>query len=170
MYCRVIVASVFLGLAAAALCGQADDNKTDSYLGADGQLKAVLTVKDVQGGVAGFTGQLYTIQPNGDWTVQGVIGPKVSPPSRKGNLSKEQLADLAQSLADEDFNGLPRQIGGPPRVNPHLYTVAFGERTVLLILPTAKPLPKPGDDKEKPAPETRLGNVIRTVEKLTRAR
>ena len=170
MHRLFILASVFLGLAAAALRVQAGDNKTDSYLGADGRLKAVLTVKDVQGGVAGFTGQLYTIQPNGDWTVQEVIGPKVSPPSRKGNLAKEQLAGLAQSLADEDFNGLPRQIGGPPKVNPHLYTVAFGERTVLLILTTATPLPKPGDGKEKPDPASRLGNVIRTVEKLTRGR
>jgi hypothetical protein len=139
---------------------------TGPYLANDGQLKAKLTFKNAQGGFVGFTGQLYTIQPNGDWTVQKFVNQKLDEPNRKGKLSKEQVIELAQSLAQQDFVGLPPQIGAPARANPHVCTVTFGTQSVAFILQPGEPLPKPGDGDDKTSPVVRVTGVCRTIEKL----
>ena len=75
------------------------------------------------------------------------------------------VAELAQSLAKEDFADLPQQIGKRQGANPHLYTVTFGKQSVVLILGAA-PLPTPEADKGKPDATARMVGVVRTIEKL----
>jgi hypothetical protein len=161
---RAAIASICACLLVAATAVAAE--KPSPYLDDQGQLKAAISLRNAQGGFVGFTGQLYTIEPNGEWTVQRFVNQKVDEPSRKGKLPKGQLAELAQSLAKEDFAGLPQQIGKRQGANPHLYTVTFGKQSVVLILGAGAPLPTPEADRGKPDATARMVGVVRTIEKL----
>ena len=168
--CRVALATiaVAVGLQTAAADDKTEKKPvadTSSYLRDDGQLKSGLTLRDAQSGFAGETGQLISIQPSGEWSVQKFTNEKLAEPKGKGKLSKEQLAELAQSLAQQDFAGLPKSIGKPLRANPRVVTVTIGKQSVVFTR-NAGPLPKHDAKKDKSEPAARLAEVIRTIQKL----
>ena len=93
---------------------------------------------------------VWIIEPSGDWTE------KFS--ESKGKLSARQLAALAQHLATQDFNSLPKMQGyqskGPDGVNRAGYkyvVIAFGMKEAVFNTrmgeSRADYLPKPGDPK-----------------------
>jgi hypothetical protein len=55
---------------------------------------APLVVKDLQSGFAGETGRVWTISPDGGYTVARQIGLKVLEPDQHGRLTPEQWAQL----------------------------------------------------------------------------
>jgi len=112
------------------------------YLTKEGTLKHALEILDVQGGVAGFTGTLLSVQPDGAWKRTGVVFNK-SKTLGEGQLTKTQLADLAKGLAKYDLLHLADE--GKPMVNPHNVTITFGKHTCELRLGGGKKLPEPGD-------------------------
>jgi len=119
------------------------------YLTEDGKLKQAVTVTTGMAGlvpVGGPKTEVWTIEPSGDWT-RKLTG-------AKGRLSAKQLAALAQHLATQDFNSLPRSQGcedrGPD--DGYLYIkIAFGKKEVQFNTrqgeSRADYLPKPGDPK-----------------------
>jgi hypothetical protein len=132
-----ILFAVLLGLLTGPAA--AGDGK-DGYLTKDGQLKATLTVTNVQGGFAGFTGTRLKVEPDGKWTLARVFQKK-DKTLKSGKFNEGQLKQLAAVLAKYDLDGLKDE--GKASVNPHVVTVEFGKHKATLTLGTGKPLPAP---------------------------
>ena len=119
------------------------------YLTKDGKLKEALTVKT--GGIEFLAppGEVWIIEPSGDWTRNGT--------ESKGKLSAKQLAALAQHFATQDFNSLRKTQGyestGPDGASrAYQYVViTFGKKEAAFYAKsgesTSDYLPKPGDPK-----------------------
>jgi hypothetical protein len=101
----------------------------------ESSLSAPLVVKDLQSGFAGETGRVWTISPDGGYTVARQIGLKVLEPDQQGRLTPEQWARLKTLLDQMAAMALPRQLGGAPQVNARLITLSYGGRESVLNLP-----------------------------------
>jgi len=115
----------------------ADD--LDTYLTEDkGRkvLKEPLTLREEQGGIAGITGTLWTVEPSGKWRVErfrrNKDGSEHRTPMRSGTLSAAQLEALAKTLAARDMAGLPVKTGRKAPVNPHNITITFGKKSATI--------------------------------------
>jgi hypothetical protein len=134
----VVVAGLF------ALPCHAGDVK--DYLTKDGKLKETVTIRAGSMGLVPAGGpktEVWIIEPSGDWT-RKLTG-------TKGKLSARQLAALAQHLATQDFNSLPRWQGyesrGPD--DAYLYVmIGFGNKEASFNMRMGESrsdyLPKPG--------------------------
>ncbi len=143
-WCFEICTTAFLAglLAVPCRAGEVGD-----YLTKDGQLKAAITIRTGAHGlvaVGGPKAEVWVIEPTGDWTRQ------VAP--AKGKLSAKQLAALAQHLATQDFNSLPRQQGYQSQALDEVYPYAmieFGKKRAEFDRRTGESrtdyVPKPGD-------------------------
>jgi hypothetical protein len=96
---------------------------------------APLVLKDLQGGFAGETGRVWTISPDGGYTVARQIGLKVLEPDQQGRLTPEQWAQLNTLLDRMAAMALPRQLGGAPQVNARRITLSYGGKQSVLNLP-----------------------------------
>ena len=150
----------WLLLTGALFAASGADDKLDEYLTKDGKLTRALEVRDVQGGFAGFTGRVWTVDPAGRWTTGRVFNQKIDV-EKKGELTKEQLAALAKELARHDLANLKSE--GKPTTNPHVVTIKFGDREATLNLGAGQPLPKP-DPKGGAA--GRYAGIVKAVEAL----
>jgi hypothetical protein len=115
------------------------DEKIEGYV-KDDKLVKTLTVRDMQGGVVGFTGEEWKIEASGKWTSFKVTGPKTEE-TGKGELSKEQLKALGTALEKFNLAELPSK--GKATVNPHVVTIKFGDKESTLNLMAGEALPKP---------------------------
>lgn len=105
--------------------------KADGYL-KDGKLKERLEILELQGGVVGFTGNYYAVEPDGSWSTGSVIpaGEKKREPKATGKLTDNQLDQLAKELLKQDLDNLPSH--GKPVVNPKVIKIRFGEKVSVL--------------------------------------
>lgn len=125
------VLCMFLMLPAVAVAEQ----KGREYLTADGKLSAEFTFRDTQGGFAGFTGESYSVKPDGSWTVTRVFNQRKFEPHAKGKLSQKRLKELGELLRENKVLELPKQIGSKARANPLLITITFGRKQCICALP-----------------------------------
>jgi hypothetical protein len=128
-------------LAAPSRAGEVGD-----YLSKDGQLKEAVTFKTVLIGFLAPPGEVWIIEPSGAWTTKFTAS--------KGKLSAKQLAALAQHLATQDFNSLPKMQGYEPKGDGASYqyrVIAFGKKEAAFYTRSGESradyLPKPGDPK-----------------------
>ena len=135
------------------------ENKSGDYL-KEGKLKERIEVQKLKGGVAGFTGTYFIIEPDGSWKV-GRVGPgkKMSEPTAKGKLTAKQIAHLAKVLARYDLATLPDH--GKPVVNPAVIKIRFGEKESVLL-----PKPEESSSEEDKAIQARYYGIVRAVEAL----
>src|SRR5713226_6435560 len=146
-WCFEICTTAFLAglLAVPCRAGEVGD-----YLTKDGQLKAAITIRTGAHGlvaVGGPKAEVWVIEPTGDWTRQ------VAP--AKGKLSTKQLAALAQHLATQDFNSLPKMQGyeskGADGASYQYVVIAFGKKEAAFYTKSGESradyLPKPRDPK-----------------------
>ena len=126
------------------------------YVTAKGQLAAPLTVRDTQGGFAGFTGQTYSIKPDGSWTMTRVFNQRKFEPHSSGKLTGKQLKALGELLQKNKFLELPKEVGSRAQANPLLITVTFGKTKCVCALPA-------GLDNPAKLPKGKLGEVGRRV-------
>src|SRR5262245_29680685 len=131
---RIAVALSTCAVCAALLAAEGD---VAAYL-KDGKLTHTLEIRDVQGGVAGFTGTSFRVEPDGAWTTAQVMNQKASN-EKKGTLTMDQVATLAKALAKYDTLNL--KSAGKPMTNPHVVTIKFGKVEGTLNLPAGAPLP-----------------------------
>jgi hypothetical protein len=89
---------------------------------------------------------VWIIKPSGDWAWESS--------DSKGKLSAKQLAALAQHLATQDFNSLPRTQGYQPTdadSGYHYVAIAFGKKEATFCAKSGESpsdyLPRPGDPK-----------------------
>ena len=97
-------------------------------------LSAPLVLKDLQSGVAGETGNVWTIAPDCSFTVARQIGLSVLQPHMQGQLTPQQRLQLKQMMDRMTATALPDQLGGP-QVNARRITLAYGGKQSVLTLP-----------------------------------
>jgi hypothetical protein len=131
------------------------------------KLTATLTIKDVQGGFAGFTGKQWTIEPSGKWTMSDVFNQKLTEKAR-GELSAEKLAELVKELERYGLGDLPAKKPARSMANPHVVTITLGKRDASLELNAGEALPKPDPDKPKGNVENRYAGIVAAVQKALR--
>lgn len=127
----------------------------------DAKLKEALQVRDVQGGVAGFTGKAFKIQPSGKWEEYTVRGNSVTP-LRNGKLSKQDLAALAEEVNKYDPATLKSEGKSKPKANPRVITITYGKKTAKLTLNTD--LPSPDADTN----EGRFAGLVAAVQEAVK--
>ena len=114
----------------------------DKFLAQDGKLAATLSLKDGQSGVAGVTGFIWTVRPDGSWDQKRFTNNRVGKPVQLGKLTAKQLQSLAAVLAHAQIHKLPARIGNFRGANPHVVTLAWGKRKCVWTLPTGSSVPK----------------------------
>jgi hypothetical protein len=148
----IIVMKWRLGLCATALlvgllAVPCSAGEVGDYLRKDGKLKEAVTFKTALIGFLAPPGEVWIVEPSGEWTT------KYS--ALKGKLSSKQLAALAQHLATQDFNSLPKMQGYEPKgadeASYHYVVIAVGKKEAAFFTKSGKSradyLPEPGDPK-----------------------
>ena len=97
-------------------------------------LSAPLVLKDMQSGVAGETGNVWTIAPDCSFTVARQIGLNVLQPHKQGQLTPQQRLQLKEMMDRMKATVLPEQLGGP-QVNARRVTISYGGKQSVLTLP-----------------------------------
>jgi len=97
-------------------------------------MTAPLTVKDLQDGIVGQTGTVWTIAPDCSFTVARQIGLKIGDPYKQGRLTPEQQAQLKALLDRMPVAEFPAQLGSP-QVNARRIAISYAGKEAVLILP-----------------------------------
>ena len=142
-WCLGLCATALLaGLLAVPCCaGEAAD-----YLTKDGKLKEAVKVRIGGKNFLAPPDEVWIIEPSGDWAWEFT--------DSKGKLSAKQLAALAQHLATQGFNSLPKTQGYQPKhadSGYHYVVIAFGKKEVGFYTKSGESradyVPKTGDPK-----------------------
>jgi hypothetical protein len=110
----------------------------DAYLTRqDGRqvLKEPLSLREEQGGIAGITGTIWTVETSGHWRVEQFSdrgGTEHRTTLRTGILTPARLEELAKTMDAHNLAGLPEKTGPQPRVNPHNIIIKFGTKAAML--------------------------------------
>jgi len=125
-----------------------------------------LTLTETQGGFAGTTGTIWTIQADCSFTIARVINASISEPHQRGQLNVDQQARLSRLLAEKPVESLPAELGSPAPVNRHQIILKVSGKTSVLDLPPGpggiERVKSGGDDATK-----RLVEIFETVKALT---
>jgi hypothetical protein len=113
------------------------------YLDAGG-LSDRLVLEDSQSGFAGVISDVWTIEPDGSFTIERRLDGKPIVPARTGTLSAEDLEDLAAAMAAEDFRSFPEEAGTGDKINARSVTLTFGDQTSVLWLPAGRDMRQVG--------------------------
>lgn len=130
------------------------------YLDEEGKLKHPLIFKDAQGGFAGFSGHIWTIEPDGSWRRQPFLNKDVREADQQGMLTANQLANLAHKFEQHDLLGLPEKIGKDVGANPHVFSIGFGKKQASLTLMPGAELPDVDEIKTPADRFAKLGTLI----------
>jgi hypothetical protein len=125
-----VAAPSLLAAATAALL-----TMTGSTMAQQCPLAAPLVVKDLQGGVVGQTGTIWTVAPDCSFTVARQIGAKIADAHKQGRLSAEQQQRLAALIGQANFAAFPDRLGGTPQPNGRQITVSYGRTVSVATLP-----------------------------------
>lgn len=110
----------------------------DAYLSkGDGpkRLTETVVLREEQSGIAGTTGTIRTVEPDGKWRLDVFRrrgGKEEATTTKTGRLSPAELTALAKDLASHDLLGLPEKVGVDEPVNPHKIILQFGKKRVAL--------------------------------------
>lgn len=147
----VIVIKRCLGLCAIALLAgllavPCRAGEVEDYLTEDGKLKQPVTVRIGGKNFLAPPDEVWIINPSGDWVWKST--------DSKGKLSAKQMAALAQHLATQDFNSLPKSQGyqrQDAESGYHYVVIAFGKKKATFYAKSGESpsdyLPKRGDPK-----------------------
>lgn len=114
--------------------GSGGNNLPESHCLPGDALTDTLTIRDEQLGFAGSTGTVWVIEPGGIWYVANFLNETTFEPLRKGQLTSDQLADVTGLLGMKHFCNLPEHFGRNLDVNPHLFTISYGDKSSTLVL------------------------------------
>ena len=136
----------------------------DRALTKDGKLAGPLVVRDVQGGVAGFTGREWSVDPSGTFTVTTILNGKPKAQA-KGSLAQAELAALVKELARCDAAKELAPARPFQGANPRVVSVKVGGKQFTLRLPGGQELPVPGPGKPPATEAEWFGLLLRAVQK-----
>ncbi|MBC8326066.1 MAG: protease inhibitor I42 family protein [Verrucomicrobia subdivision 3 bacterium] len=105
-----------------------------------------LSLKDAQGGVAGFTGWVTTVKVDGTWNRRQFFNQQLRPIEQQGKLTDAQAQAIKATMNTANIEKLPARLGKFSGANPHVLTLTFGDQQIVLTLPTGAKLetPQPG--------------------------
>ncbi|HIL25677.1 MAG TPA: hypothetical protein EYG19_09815 [Verrucomicrobia bacterium] len=111
-----------------------------------GVLPKKISLKDAQGGFAGFTGWVTTINVDGTWNRRQFFNQQLRPIEKQGKLTDAQAQSIKAAIATAQIEKLPARLGKFRGANPHVLTLTHGEKQIVLTLPTGTKLeqPQPG--------------------------
>ncbi len=109
-------------------------DSTTNVAGHQVSLPEPLEVQISQSCFVGVSGELWRIEPSGEWCVAEFVNSQVHHPSRSGQLTAGQVQTLAETLVAQDFTGWPDQFGRDPEINPQTITIRLGELEKSLVL------------------------------------
>ena len=139
----------------------------DKFLTKEGRLSATLTLKDGQGGFAGFTGSIWTVRPDGSWDRKRFINRTMRKADQQGKLTAKQLHSLADVLAHAQVDKLPHKMGKFRGANPHVVTLSWGKHQCVWTLPPGSPVPKyPDQPFGKLTPQDRFAEIFQILLKI----
>ena len=136
-----------------------------NYLTKEGKLRHRLVLKDSQSGFAGVSGFVWTIQPEGKWDRRPFLNDKVRDADRTGKLTAAQLSQLATEFEKYRMLKLPRHLGQRSQVNPHIFSISFGDKEIDLALRGGEILPQPDPKNPKSFDRDRFVSVVRYVQR-----
>ena len=118
----------------------------------DRLLTAPLTVKDLQGGVVGQTGVVWTVAPDCSFSIARQVGPHIAAPHKHGRLSPEQRQRLGALLARMPATALQGEIGGTAQPNARQIALSYGgSRAVLSLAPRGADPPQQRAAADEPS-------------------
>ncbi len=129
---------LLLAVSLSSVCQSTPQNDLTRFLTPAGKLQSTLTLRDSQGGFAGYSGEVWTITPNGHFTIAHFLNDRIAEPRWQRDLSQSELKSLARVLCKSHFLELPDSLGSEPKVNPHSLTLSFGKKQTTLVLPAGK--------------------------------
>ena len=115
----VCATALLVGMLAVPCCA----GEVGNYLTQDGKLKEADTVRIGGKNFLAPPDEVWIIEPSGDWAWEST--------DSKGKLSAKQLAALAQHLATQGFDSLPKTQGYQPKPADsgyHYVVIAFGKK------------------------------------------
>jgi hypothetical protein len=140
-----------LGLCPTLVCQAAPAGKDlRQFLTPDGRLQSSLVLREAQQGFAGVSGEVWTIEPDGRFSITRFLNEKIDAPYWTRKLSAAERKGLARVLAASRFFELPDSLGSASVVNPQLLTMTFAKKQCTLALVagqvvTRETVPPPGD-------------------------
>jgi hypothetical protein len=102
-----------------------------------------ISLKDAQGGFAGFTGWVTTINTDGTWDRRQFFNQQLRPIEMQGRLTDAQAKAILATITNTQIEKLPARLGKFHGANPHVLTLTYGEKQIVLNLPPGAKLPKP---------------------------
>jgi len=102
-----------------------------------------ISLKDAQGGFAGFTGWVTTINVDGTWNRRQFFNQQLRPIEKQGKLTPTQAQSIKSAIATAQIEKLPARLGKFRGANPHVLTLTCGEKQIVFTLPTGGKLEKP---------------------------
>jgi hypothetical protein len=130
---------------------------------ADCRGNAMLTLRESQGGFAGKTGTVWTINSDCSFTVSRFVNDQTSEPQNRGQLTPEQISSLSRLLSEQ----MPTQIGDPAPVNPRQITLTHDSKTSVLNLALGATDVTILNTTGAASPERRMIEILQAVKKLT---
>jgi hypothetical protein len=143
------------------------------YVTSGGQLQARLVFRDGQDGFAGISGEIWTIEPGGHFSIARFLNDKTHPPYWERTLAPAELKELAKVLAAKSLLDLPDSFGRDVRVNAHVLALSFGQKQSTLVLQGGETV---GDQVAPPAGDPHSSAwrnfiaIVRTLQVLARDR
>jgi len=129
--------------------------------------------RDAQQGFAGVSGEIWTIEAGGHFSIARFLNERTDAPYWGRDLTPAELKSVAEVLAASNFLALPDSFGRESKVNSRLLTLVFGKKKSVLALPagegvTEETSPPAGD------PQTIAWHnfilVVRTIQALAKDR
>ena len=143
-------------------------NKT--FVNAKGEFEGKIVYTMVQvGGFVGGLGSSVVIQPNGEWVGARFIArqPKTE---TKGQLTPDEIKQIGEALAKNDFAKLPKQIGPTKAVPPRIIADGASTTTKLKIgdhQVVSNSADGVDSKEEETAQRTRLTEIGTVIQSLT---
>jgi len=167
------LAIFFLALAtickAGSMCETAPNRQElRKYLTPEGRLQARLVFRDGQQGFAGISGDVWTIEPDGHFSIARFLNEKTDSPHWERSLAPEELKQLGAELAAKNLLALPERFGRDVKVNAHILTLTFGGKDSSLVLnggETVSDVTTPAGDLQARAWRNFIA-IVRTLHKL----
>ena len=148
-------------------------NQLRLYIELDGTLRAPLVLRDAQDGFAGQTGEIWTIERGGHFSIARFVNENINAPRWQRDLTLVERRDLANLLSAHHLLSLPAALGGDPKVNAHSLTLSFGKLKSEMKLgagedPTQAKAPPEGESQAGPWRD--FAAIVRALEALAKDR
>jgi hypothetical protein len=151
----------------------ANSNDLSKFLTPSGKLQACLVFRDAQQGFAGVSGEIWTIEGGGHFSIARFLNERTDAPYWERDLTPSELESVAKVLAASNFLALPDSFGRESKINSRLLTLAFGKKKSVLALPAGEGVTEetspPADDSQSIAWHNFV-SVVRAIRALGKDR